>query len=1139
MAKPTATTGPAAATSTAMPMAAPEGDYLGYGVYADTLWARIARALNKDAEGKIPLGDDPLVVGLFGEWGAGKSKLLSLVLARARAQSQRDIAERLLTATSGNPMTVTVPVFFQPWKYEHERHLHVPLAVHIADALKETWKQLPTDIEKLRRWGQQVGEDAQALEKKISAAKAALEKAGDFFSGALGAVKSRAGAVVAGTADVALMSVGAPPLASVARKRLIAATGEHGSLWADDADEDADEADTDADDSTVTRKAKTAAARKPAPAKTADPAKPPHAAFAHSDDGLGFYRVQRHLQALTRPKLNRKLLEKAGIEVTPGIEFDLRINFVVFIDDLDRCLPEKAVEVLELIKTVFNLESFAFVLALDEEVVERGIGHRYMAYHLAGKKPDMPITGFEYLEKIVHLPFRLPALSRAQAAAFVLRYEKQIQPDPAQRWFAPPPAEQQDGSMLLNLAAALLDGQMERRAAPRTAEFDLLALALNGFNVYVPRKLIRLVELMHQTAAVAQARGRSLGWDTGGAVDVRVVLALVQIQLFQPDLFRLMRRRQGAFPALLAAFAKASVDKPSALRSAGLANMDLWRWVACESTQPHATDVLPEDQLRRSPAQPGQDPVISRIQAIQEPATRSLAQQVRLPLVSLLTEYRDAQRHGFNALALMQALAVSLDVTGDQPEALNFSPYVSLLGEQIAAAAPVATGLGAGAATRSVDALAPTQDTRPRHMPRDLQKLFDEWTSEQPSIQANLAGNNELPEGAVLDSVSAKVLLDKAEAWLAGLTTEAEVAAAARRLKTGLAYLAPYISREDGPVFWALVDPHIESDEELGLTVTFNDKKAIATRDAWADLRSTLGADPRFDPSFFYLPKDRFNGHDEKAEPIPGFVHVAADEPFYMARYLTTVDQYAAFVDGKGYDAQEMWDELGWQWRTGNWDSPGEEAGYEQHLTRRNPTLLGAPVDWAAQRAHGSRPVCGISWFEARAYVRWLNVQGAFRQRLAAAGLHQRQAQLPTVSQWERAARAKDLNSADQREYPWGGSEDEGVQLHANIDGSGIGRVSVTGLFAPSSIGLCDVAGNLWEWQDNLYGQIAGSKALRVALAQNWETDEALKNSNRLALRGGSWGIRPDGARASLPAMARPDIRNSIVGFRVVLSPAE
>ena len=54
-------------------------DPLGYDLYAQTLWARIQTALNKDQGGQ-PLGDDPLVVGIFGEWGAGKSYLLNRML---------------------------------------------------------------------------------------------------------------------------------------------------------------------------------------------------------------------------------------------------------------------------------------------------------------------------------------------------------------------------------------------------------------------------------------------------------------------------------------------------------------------------------------------------------------------------------------------------------------------------------------------------------------------------------------------------------------------------------------------------------------------------------------------------------------------------------------------------------------------------------------------------------------------------------------------------------------------------------------------------------------------------------------------------------------------------------------------------
>ena len=44
-------------------------DLLGYRVYAEALWERAVKALDKDNASGKPLGDDPLVVGLFGEWG--------------------------------------------------------------------------------------------------------------------------------------------------------------------------------------------------------------------------------------------------------------------------------------------------------------------------------------------------------------------------------------------------------------------------------------------------------------------------------------------------------------------------------------------------------------------------------------------------------------------------------------------------------------------------------------------------------------------------------------------------------------------------------------------------------------------------------------------------------------------------------------------------------------------------------------------------------------------------------------------------------------------------------------------------------------------------------------------------------------
>ena len=120
---------------------ADDGDWLGYGAYADALWGRTMRALDKDKDGKKPLGDDPLVIGIFGEWGAGKSALLKLVHRKGEA----NLAEQIARRAEDPGFSLTVPVWFQPWKYEHEEHLHVPMVVHVLNALKDAVRQDPSD----------------------------------------------------------------------------------------------------------------------------------------------------------------------------------------------------------------------------------------------------------------------------------------------------------------------------------------------------------------------------------------------------------------------------------------------------------------------------------------------------------------------------------------------------------------------------------------------------------------------------------------------------------------------------------------------------------------------------------------------------------------------------------------------------------------------------------------------------------------------------------------------------------------------------------------------------------------------------------------------------------------------------------
>ena len=97
-------------------------------------------------------------------------------------------------------------------------------------------------------------------------------------------------------------------------------------------------------------------------------------------------------------------------------------RLVVFVDDLDRCLPEKAIEVLEAIKLFLDAENCVFALGLDQEVIARGIE---MKYKELGAKQDsdnqqkFTIEGVRYLEKIIQLPFQIPPVEQNDMDDFV------------------------------------------------------------------------------------------------------------------------------------------------------------------------------------------------------------------------------------------------------------------------------------------------------------------------------------------------------------------------------------------------------------------------------------------------------------------------------------------------------------------------------------------------------------------------------------------------------------------------------------------------------------------------------------------------------------------------------------------------
>jgi formylglycine-generating enzyme required for sulfatase activity len=99
---------------------------------------------------------------------------------------------------------------------------------------------------------------------------------------------------------------------------------------------------------------------------------------------------------------------------------------VVFIDDLDRAVPEKAVEVLEAIKLFLDVPGVVFFVGADREVIAKGVQARYKGFLDLGaesygeRKPrSIPIAGDDYLEKIIQLPFHLLPLNENRITDYV------------------------------------------------------------------------------------------------------------------------------------------------------------------------------------------------------------------------------------------------------------------------------------------------------------------------------------------------------------------------------------------------------------------------------------------------------------------------------------------------------------------------------------------------------------------------------------------------------------------------------------------------------------------------------------------------------------------------------------------------
>ena len=112
-------------------------------------------------------------------------------------------------------------------------------------------------------------------------------------------------------------------------------------------------------------------------------------------------------------------IDEAGQKAGEAIRQELfprgPARIVLFIDDLDRCPPDKVVEVLEATQLLMKTSLFVVVLAMDVRFITRALEKSYASILTRKGRP----SGLDYIEKIIQIPYAVRAIEPGSLPRFL------------------------------------------------------------------------------------------------------------------------------------------------------------------------------------------------------------------------------------------------------------------------------------------------------------------------------------------------------------------------------------------------------------------------------------------------------------------------------------------------------------------------------------------------------------------------------------------------------------------------------------------------------------------------------------------------------------------------------------------------
>jgi serine/threonine-protein kinase len=225
-------------------------------------------------------------------------------------------------------------------------------------------------------------------------------------------------------------------------------------------------------------------------------------------------------------------------------------------------------------------------------------------------------------------------------------------------------------------------------------------------------------------------------------------------------------------------------------------------------------------------------------------------------------------------------------------------------------------------------------------------------------------------------------------------------------------------------------------------------------------------------------------------------------DAFYIDKHEVTNARFQQFVQATGHRTQAE-----------------REGSGDVYTGQKWEQVNGA--NWRAPRGPGSsiasleqHPVVQVSQEDAKAYCSWAGKR------------------LPTEAEWEKAARG-----TDGQIYPWGNQFDGkranfcdtncDLNWKDNAANDGYRYTAPVGSYegGKSPYGAYDMAGNVWEWVVDWYGE----NYYRNSPARN---PQGPGSGDQAVLRGGGWNYSTLPVRAPLRSRDAPAARSADLGFR-------